>query len=183
MVDGNALLSLMKKRQSDRKYLDTPVEKEKVERILEAGRLSPSACNGQPWKFIVVDDPETKEKVASATESQTLRINTFARQAPLLIVIIREKSNFSSRAGDLLKKRDYSLIDIGVVAASMVYQASAEGLGSCIMGWLDDRKMKEALSIPRSKNVELVLSIGYSDATQREKSRKTAEETVSWNKY
>ena len=183
MIDGKAMLSLISKRQSDRKYLDKPVEKEKVERIIEAGRLSPSACNGQPWKFIVVDDPEMRDKVADATESQTLRINTFVRQAPLLIVIIREKSNFSSRAGDLIKRRDYSLIDIGVVTASMAYQASAEGLGSCIIGWLDDGKLKEVLSIPRNRKVELVLSLGYSAATKREKSRKTTEEIVSYNKY
>lgn len=183
MIDGNDMLSLVNSRQSDRKYLDKPVEKEKIGRITEAGRLSPSACNGQPWHFIVVDDPELRKGVAAATESEVLRMNTFVIQAPVLIVIIREKSNFSSRAGDLIKKRDYSLIDIGIATASMAYQAIAEGLGSCIVGWFDENKIKKLLSIPKSKRVELVISVGYTDNQPRNKSRKPAGEIVTYNKY
>ncbi len=183
MIDGNDMLSLVNRRQSDRKYLDKPVEKEKIERITEAGRLSPSACNGQPWHFIVVDDHELRKGVAAATESEVLRMNAFVIQAPVLIVIIREKSNFSSRAGDLIKKRDYSLIDIGIATASMAYQATAEGLGSCIVGWFDENKIKKLLGIPKSKKVELVLSVGYTDNQLRNKSRKPAGEIISYNKY
>lgn len=183
MIDGPKILSLMEKRQSERSYTDQPVEKEKLKRITEAGRLSPSACNGQPWKFIVVDDPAIRMKVADATKSEALRINTFVYQAPVLIVIVKEKSNFTSRAGDLIKKRDYSLIDIGIATASMVYQATAEGLGSCIIGWFDEKKIKEALSIPKSKRVELVLTIGYTSNTLRKKIRKPTEEVVSYNRH
>ncbi len=183
MIDGNDMLSLVNKRQSERKYLDKPVEKEKIERITEAGRLSPSACNGQPWHFIVVDDPELRKGVAAATESEVLRMNAFVCQAPVLIVIVREKSNFSSRAGDLIKKRDYSLIDIGIATASMVYQTTAEGLGSCIVGWFDENKIKKLLGIPRSKKVELVLSVGYTDNQSRNKSRKPAGEIITFNRY
>ena len=183
MTDGKGMLELMSIRQSERKYTDRPVEKEKIERIAEAGRLSPSACNGQPWRFIVVDDPAIRREVAAATESKVLNMNSFVRQAPVLIVIVREKSNFTSRAGDLLKSRDYSLIDIGIATASMAYQATAEGLGTCIIGWLDEKKIKEILKIPRSKKVELVLSVGYTENTLRKKTRKPNPEVVSYNKY
>jgi len=183
MTDGPGMLELMGIRQSERRYLDKPVEKEKIARIAEAGRLSPSACNGQPWKFIVVDDPALRLEVAGATESKVLSMNGFVRQAPVLIVIIREKSNFTSRAGDLIKQRDYSLIDIGIATASMVYQAFAEGLGTCIVGWLDDNKIKKILGIPKSKKVELVLSVGYTENKVRMKSRKPAGEVISFNKY
>ena len=183
MTDGQGMLELMSIRQSERKYIDKPVEKEKIERIAEAGRLAPSACNGQPWKFIVVDEPAILLKVAGATESKVLNMNGFVSQAPVLIVIVREKSNFTSRAGDLLKSKDYSLIDIGIATASMAYQATAEGLGTCIIGWLDDKKIKEILGIPKSKKVELVLSVGYAENTLRKKTRKPAGEVISFNKY
>jgi nitroreductase len=177
------MLSLINSRQSERRYLDRPVEKEKIERITEAGRLSPSACNGQPWRFIVVDEPELRQKVASATESEILRMNTFVHQAPVLIVIVREKSNFTSRAGDLIKKRDYSLIDIGIATASMIYQATAEGVGTCILGWFDERKIRELLGIPKSKRVELVISVGYTENQHRNKTRKPPEEVITSNRY
>lgn len=183
MISGTELLDLMGQRQSERKYLDKPVESEKIEKILQAGRISPSACNGQPWKFIVVNDKTKLKEVSAAASAKTLKMNTFVDQAPLLIVIIRERSNLSSRAGALVKDKDYSLIDIGIATASMAYMAAAEGLGSCIIGWLDEKKIRESLSIPRSKRVELILSVGYTDNTLRTKIRKPAEEIISYNKY
>lgn len=183
MIDGNAMLSLMKTRQSDRKYLNRPVEKEKIGRITEAGRMSPSACNGQPWHFIVVDEPALRDEVAAATESQVLRMNSFVKEAPVLIVVVREKSNFNSRAGDLIKQKDYSLMDIGIATASMVYQATAEGLGSCIIGWVDDKRVRKILGIPASKRVELVISVGYTDNRLRDKSRKPPGEVITFNRY
>lgn len=183
MINGNGMLSLIKSRQSDRKYLDRSVEREKIDRITEAGRLSPSACNGQPWHFIVVDEPAVRDKVAAATESQVLRMNTFVREAPVLIVVLRGKSNFNSRAGDLIKQKDYSLIDIGIATASMVYQATAEGLGTCIIGWVDDKRIRKVLGIPASKKVELVISVGYADSRSRDKSRKPPGEVITFNAY
>jgi nitroreductase len=183
MMDGKEMLSILECRQSERAYIDRPVEKEKLERITEAGRMSPSACNGQPWKFIVVDDPELRQKVASATESEVLRINTFVRQAPVLIVVVREKSNITSRAGDLIKRKDYSLIDTGIATASMVYQATADGLGTCIVGWLDESKIRKLLGIPGRPRVELVICVGYTDNQKRKKIRKPADEVIAFNHY
>ena len=183
MIDGNEMLALMSSRQSERRYLDRPVEKEKIERILEAGRLSPSACNGQPWKFILVDDPALRDGIAIAASARVLKMNTFVDQAPVIIVIVREKSNFSSRAGEIIKSKDYSRIDIGIAAVSMAYQASAEGLGTCIIGWLDEKRIKELLKIPASKNVELILTLGYTDNKVRSKIRKPPAEVISFNKY
>jgi len=183
MIDGPKMLSLLSKRQSDRKYLPRAVEKEKIERILEAGRISPSACNGQPWRFIVVDEPELRGQVALATSTKTLNMNTFVDQAPVLIVVVREKSNFTSRAGDLMKRRDYSIIDIGIATASMAYQATAEGLGSCIVGWFDEKALQDLLHIPKSKRVEIVLTLGYADNSQRTKIRKPSDEVISYNGY
>ncbi len=183
MTDGRAMLELLKSRQSERKYNDRPVERDKVERITEAGRLAPSACNGQPWHFIVVDEPAVRDEVASATESELLRMNTFVRQAPVLIVVVREKSNLTSRAGDLIKQKDYSLIDIGIASASMINQATAEGLGTCIIGWFDQKRIKKALGIPSSKKVEMVISVGYTDNRLREKMRKPPGDVITYNRF
>ena len=183
MINGNDMMALMETRQSERKYLDIPVEEDKLSRILQAGRISPSACNGQPWKFIAVTDKSKLREVAAGASAKTLKMNTFVDQAPVLIVIIREKSNLSSRAGALVKDKDYSLIDIGIATASMALQAKAEGLGTCIIGWLDEKRIRESLSIPRSKRVELILSVGYTDNTLRTKIRKPDDEIISYNKY
>ena len=172
MTSGKEMLELIAGRQSDRKYLDIPVEREKIERILEAGRISPSACNAQPWKFIVVDKAELKTKIAKAAAAKLIGMNVFINQAPMLIVIVREKPNFSSKVGATIKNKDYSRIDIGIAAENICLQAEAEGLGSCMVGWFDEPLLKKLLSIPGSKRVELIITIGYSRSEQREKKRK-----------
>ena len=183
MVDGPNMLELITSRQSDRKYIDRPVEKEKLDRIIEAGRMAPSACNAQPWKFIVVTEPELIGKIADAASAKLIGMNTFVAQAPVLLIVVRENPNFSSKVGGTIKNKDYSLIDIGIASENICLQAEAEGLGSCMIGWFDEKSLKKYLGIPRSKRVELIITLGYSISNQREKKRKPAEMTVSFNKY
>ena len=183
MVDGEKILELIISRQSDRKYSNKQVEKEKLERIIEAGRMAPSACNAQPWKFIVVTEPELIEKIAEAASARLIGMNMFVAQAPLLLVVVREKPNLSSKVGSTIRNKDYSLIDIGIASENICLQARAEGIGSCIIGWFDEQMLRKILAIPRSKRVELIITLGYSLSDHREKRRKAAEETVSYNKY
>lgn len=183
MIEGGELLELIITRQSDRKYSDKPVEKEKLERILEAGRMAPSACNAQPWKFIAVTDPELIIKLALAAEARLTGMNSFVGQAPLLLVIVREQANFSSKVGSTIKRKDYSIIDIGIATATICLQAKAEGLGSCIIGWFDEPEVRSLLGIPKSRRVELIITLGYSVSPVREKKRKPPEQTISYNKY
>lgn len=175
---------LINNRQSVRGYMPDMVEKEKLERILEAGRLSPSACNAQPWKFIVVDEPELKNKIADATSNRVIGINHFTKQAPVHIVVVLESANFNSNFGSFVKDKNLPLIDIGIAAAHLCLQATAEGLGTCILGWFNERTIKKLLDIPRRKRVLLVITLGYSASDElREKRRKTIDEVVSINKY
>ena len=183
MIDAKDTLDLINSRQSDRKYSDKPVEKEKLERIIEAARMAPSACNAQPWKFIVVTDPELVLKIADAASAKLIGMNSFVAQAPAIMVIVREKPNMSSKVGATIKNKDYSLIDIGIATENICLQAKAEQLGSCIIGWFDERQIKKLLKIPKSKRVELIITLGYSLSDQREKRRKPAAETVSYNRY
>jgi nitroreductase len=183
MVSGEVLLDLIRRRQSERSYLDRPVEKEKLERILEAGRMAPSACNAQPWKFIVVDQPELLSDIAEAASAKLLGMNTFVALAPVLIVIVREKPNFSSRIGAGIKKKDYSLIDIGIASENICLQAKAEGLGTCILGWFDEEKVRNLLGVPRGKRIGLIITLGYPSKEYREKKRKSPDEIIAWNRY
>lgn len=177
-------LKLVKNRQSDRAYDSSkPVEQEKLDYIFETVRLAPSACNAQPWKFVVVTDPELKKQTAAAIADKTLGMNHFAFQAPVIIIIIEENANFTSRAGGFVKQKHFPDIDLGIAAAHITLAAAEQGLGSCIVGWFDEKKMREVLGIPSSKRPILAITLGYSSQTNREKKRKDLKEVVSYNGY
>jgi len=179
----NSFLELVQSRQSDRSYQDKPVEKEKIERILEVARLAPSACNAQPWKFIVVTDPEKRMQVANATANKLLSMNHFTKQAPVQLVLVEENANFTSTVGGWATNKHYPHIDLGIVASHVCLAATEEGLGSCIIGWCDEKKVQKALDIPKNKRVMLVILLGYSNQPPRRKKRKEMNEIVSWEKY
>lgn len=177
-------LEFVSTRQSDRVFdPDKPVEREKLERILQAVQLAPSACNAQPWRLIVVDEPELKNKIADATSSRVLGMNHFTKQAPVHIVLVEENVNLSSGIGGLVKRKDYAQYDLGIATAHLVLAAHAEGLGSCIIGWFNEARMREFLNIPKSKRVVLDVVLGYSTQPFREKKRKSLEEIISFNRY
>ena len=176
-------LELAQNRQSDRAYSDKPVETEKLERILEAARIAPSACNAQPWKIIVVSDAEKRMQVADATASKLLAMNHFTKQAPLQLVILEENANFTSTVGGWATEKHYPHLDLGILASHITLAATDEGLGSCIIGWCDEKKVRKALDIPKNKRVMLVILLGYSAQPLRNKKRKAKNEIVSYNKY
>ncbi|MDP1623097.1 MAG: nitroreductase family protein [Bacteroidales bacterium] len=178
-------LDLIQQRQSVRAYdPDRPVAREKLERCIEAVRLAPSACNSQPWKLVVVDEPILKEKVAKAATSKLLGFNHFTRQAPILVAVVREDPNLTSKLGAVLKDKPYTLMDVGIAVEHFCLQATEEGLGTCIMGWFDEEKVKQLLEVPKKKRVELIIALGYPAKEQvRIKIRKTTGEICSYNKY
>lgn len=183
-MSADEFYKLVEQRQSTRAFdPDKKVDRETIARILEAGRLSPSACNAQPWHFIVVDDPELKNEVADATASRILRINHFTKQAPVHILVVEEKVNLSSGFGGMVKGKQFAFLDIGIAAAHICLAAEAEGLGTCILGWFAEEKVKKLLNIPENKRVVLDIVIGYSAQEVRDKKRKSMEEVVSFNTY
>ncbi len=172
---------LAKVRQSDRKYLDRAVEPEKLELCLETARLSPSANNSQPWKFIVVDDPAIKEQVAGCAAS--LGMNKFTHQAPVLIAVVLEKNNTLSAAASVLQNKEYHLMDLGIAVNQFCLQAADIGLGTCIIGWFNEKKVKALLGVDTKRRVPLLISLGYPDSPTRPKTRKPIEKIVNWNRY
>lgn len=180
----NDFLSLARQRQSDRAFdPNRPVEKDKLQRILQAACIAPSACNSQPWHFVVVDDSDLKSKVADATSNRVLGINHFTKQAPVHIIVVEEKPNLSAGFGSWVKDKNFAHLDVGIAAAHIVLAAEDEGLGSCILGWFDEAKMRELLSIPKGKRVLLDVVIGYSTQADRPKKRKESETVISFNQY
>ncbi len=164
-------------RQSCRRYDSSRmVEAEKIEAVLQAGRLAPSACNGQPYHFTVCKG-EAARKVAVATKGTGL--NHFVEQAPIMIVISEEDYVASAALGAKLKKNDYRSIDIGIAAAYITAEAAAQGLGTCILGWFDDMVIREICHLKHP--VRLVICMGYAAADEklRTKKRKNQSELVS----
>ena len=160
-------------RQSCRSYdPNRPIEEEKLNAILEAVRLAPSACNSQPYHLTVCRG-ETAKEVAKATMG--LGMNKFAAQAPVLIVISEAPYNKSAAMGARVKGNDYRSIDIGIAAAYLTAEATAQGLGSCILGWLDDAKIREVCGLDHP--VRLVITLGYplNDALRPKKRKEPGE--------
>lgn len=175
-------LRLVMSRQSDRAYdKEHSVEPEKLERILEAARLAPSACNAQPWKFVVVTDRELSRKVGKAAAG--LGMNKFAKDAPVHILIVEESANITSLLGGKVKDKHFPLIDVGIAAAHIVLAAESEGLGSCILGWFDEKEIKQLTGIPASKRLLLDIIVGYPLKEKRKKIRKVKEKVISYNGY
>ena len=169
-------IEIAENRQSCRKYDATRmVEAEKLERILEVARLSPSACNGQPYQ-ITVCTGEAAKRVAKAT--QGMGMNKFASDAPVLLVLSEMPYVKTAALGAKLKKNDYRSIDIGILAAYITAEATAQGLGTCILGWLEDAKIRELCGLDGA--VRLVITLGYASAEDklRPKKRKDITELV-----
>lgn len=177
-----SFLELAAARQSDRSYEPGRViGREVLERILEAGRLAPSACNGQPWHFTVVTEPQLLVEVGKATSS--LGMNRFVKDASALVLITLEPTNITSKLGCGIKDKDFPIMDLGIASAYMTLAAEDEGIGSCILGWFDEKKIKELVGIPQKKRLMLIISLGYNLKPKRKKIRKDFDKVVSFEKY
>ena len=165
-------------RQSCRSYdPDRAVEQEKLNAILASARLSPSACNGQPYQITVCRGNFAK-RVAKAV--QGMGMNKFATDAPVMLVISEKPYVASAALGAKVKKNDYRSIDIGILAAYITAEATAQGLGTCILGWLDDDKLCEICCLDGT--ARLVITLGYAKEGDvlRAKKRKDPDELVVW---
>ena len=157
---------LIKKRQSIRKYKDTPVPKELIIEILEAARIAPSGGNRQPWHFIVVQDKETIKKLAGRQE--------WASTAPVMILGLVDKRQQAS----------YYYNDMGIAFQHIILKATDLGLGTCWMGMMRrNQETKQLLDIPDELEVIIQTPVGYPDETPDRRGRKTLEEIVSWEKF
>ena len=167
---------IAERRYSCRKYDPTrEIEQEKLDAILNAARLAPSACNGQPY-MITVCKGDMAKKVAKAVGG--MGMNEFAVDAPVMLVISEEPYVSLAALGAKIKKNDYRSIDIGIVTAYITAEAAALGVETCILGWLDGDTLRDLCGV--SGTVRLVITLGYSknEYKYREKKRKAIDELV-----
>ena len=171
---------LVQKRQSTRKFSDRPVPREMVEPCLEAARLAPSACNSQPWSFVVVDEPELKNRLVREAMGGVYKTNAFVIHAPLLVVIITEASGTIARLGGFLRHVRYNLIDIGIAGEHLALQAAELGLGTCWLGWFKESAVRRVLGLPRKTQIDVMIAVGFpaADDPLRPKLRKPLTEVA-----
>lgn len=169
---------IVQNRQSCRRFdPEKTIEKEKLERIIEAARLSPSACNAQPYHITICEN-ETAKRISKATTG--MGINSFTKDAPVMIVISEDSYNKTAALGSKLKGIDYRSLDIGILCSHIVFASHEEGLSSCIIGWIDDKKVREIIGI--DKKCSLIVALGYAKADDklRNKKRKSTNELVTY---
>lgn len=179
-----SFLKLTSARFSVRKYKRTRIEREKILRCLEAARLTPSACNSQPWHFVVVDNPEELAILADKTTIPLSKLNRFAKSAPVIVAIVAEKPVLSAQIGGLIKRKPYYLMDIGMAAEHFCLQAAEEGLGTCMLGWFNEKAVKKYLSVPSDRSIPLLITLGYPEKEIPPlKIRANLEDIYSFGKY
>jgi nitroreductase len=180
-----AFLDLVKHRKSVRNFLNKPVEKEKIMMCMEAARLAPSASNSQPWKFIVADDNETRKRLGDSAFNGIYSINSFCKTAPVIIVAISEKSKFLTRIGGIFRGTQYYQIDIGIACEHLVLEAEDLGLGTCWIGWFNEKAVKSVLNVPRDRKLDILIALGYysKDSLGPEHGREPIEKISSFNSY
>lgn len=171
----NSFLELAKNRYSCRKYLDKPIEKEKLDYVLEAGRVAPSAVNFQPWKFIVVQEKDNLKKVHEIYHREWIN------SSPCVIIVCGDKSKSWKRKED---NKDHLDIDIAITVDHITLAATAQGLATCWVCNFYVENCKKVLNLPDSVEPIVILPIGYpadnADATRHGTKRKSIEEIVQW---
>lgn len=174
---------LVTQRRSIRRYLDQPVEREKILTCIEAARLAPSADNVQPWRFLIIDAPQVKQAFSKEAFSGIYFISRFAAKAPVLILILARLDIIANRIGKQIQGIHYYFIDIGIAGEHIVLQAEELGLGTCWIGWFNIRKTRKFFKIPPKYKIVSLLSMGYYEKKPtREKKRRKMEEIVWFNR-
>lgn len=180
-------LEIMQQRRSCRSYQpDRVIPREDLIKIVEAGRLSPSGCNSQPWKFIVVDSPEAKEKICDAVVvGNGITGAPWRHNVSAFIIFVEQTAKVMPAVFDHYKDTQrFAQGDIGAACMNMCHEAFSLGIDSCIIGMNDQNKMEQYFGIPHGADVRLVLALGYgAEQPPMQKVRKSPEEVCSFNKW
>ncbi len=181
-MTNSSFLTLVKSRRSTRKFQQRRVEREKLLQCIEAVRFAPSAENTQPWRFLIVDEPATKELLAKYAFSGVYSATRWAAKAPVLVVILAKLDILANRLGKQITGLDYYLIDVGIGGEHFVLQAQELGLGTCWIGWFSQKGVRKALHVPRKYRPVSLLAVGYPDVKKyKDKIRKNAKDICRFN--
>ena len=183
-TEATPLQKLIRQRRSIRRFLSTPVEKEKLQACLEAARIAPSAHNAQSWRFLVIDDPEVKTKFAETAFSGIYKMTQFAAQAPVLVLVLAELDLLANRIGRRVQGVSFYLLDLGIAGEHFVLQAEELGLSTCWIGWFNMRRARKFFKIPRKFKVVALFALCYAASRPpRDGVRKPIEEIVRFNSF
>ncbi|MBD3379310.1 MAG: NAD(P)H nitroreductase [Candidatus Omnitrophica bacterium] len=179
-----SFLDLAKQRRSVRTYINRKITRSHLEKCVEAARFAPSACNSQEWRFVAVDSPEKKKEI-DGTFKGPYAMNSFASGCAAYIVIVLDSLKTTAWAGGKVMGTDFRRIDIGIACDHIVMQAQDLGIGSCILGWFNEKAVKRILNVPRNRKIELLISLGYPDPGKEklEKYMKDRKEVLGFNTY
>lgn len=180
-------LELLSRRESCRAYRPNPVGREEMARILEAGRLAPSGCNSQPWRFLVVDEPEALERMRDALVLENGKSSCpWRKQVPLFIALCEREARIIPMARDYYgTTQRFAPGDLAMAALNMCYAATELGLGSCVIGLCSQEKMRRYFGVPEDAEVRLILTIGHpaKETAPKPKVRKPLEEVCCFNHW
>lgn len=158
------------------------MEREKLDLCLEAARLAPSACNAQPYRFVVLTDPAVKEKFCAAAFSGVYSACRFAAAAPALVAVVSDTGKLSAWLGNQVQDTNFRLMDIGIAAEHFVLAAAEQGLGTCWLGWFGAKVAAKALGLGPGKKIEILISVGYPAEAPGPRPRKSMAEFASYDK-
>jgi len=182
--EPSPLQRILGRRRSVRRFLDTPVEREKILACLEAARLAPSAENAQPWRFVVLDDPQVKGPFCREAFSGIYGRTRFAERAPALILLLSKTAFMTHGLGQRLQGIPFQLIDIGIAGEHLVLRATELGLGTCWIGWFHTRRVRRFFRIPRKYKIAGLIALGYAEPRERkERKKKALEEIAFFNRF
>ncbi|MBD3415467.1 MAG: hypothetical protein GF421_13700 [Candidatus Aminicenantes bacterium] len=182
-IQQTPFLQLVSQRKSIRRFNEKKLKREDILTCLEAARLAPSAENAQPWRYLVIDDPDIKKRFANEAFSGIYSVSKFAQKAPVLILVMARLNVITHRVGKQIQNIQFHLIDIGISGEHLVLQAEELGIGTCWMGWFSTRKTRKFFSIPKKFKIAALLAMGYYDKKpSRKRKRKQIKEIVWFNK-
>lgn len=163
-------------RRSIRKYKDMPVEREKIERVLDAARLAPSWKNMQCWRLLVLTDADKRAKLLDAFPDENPGKKAIA-MAPVVIIVCADPRESGVENGI-----EYYIADTAIAFEHLCLAAHALGLGTCWMGWYNEEQIKQALGIPAELRIIGITPLGYPDQEPKARPRKELQEIAFFNK-
>lgn len=169
-------------RASVRKYADKEVDKNLIEQIVNAAHLAPSACNKQPWRFVIASNRQALEIVNKDGLGGVFVSNKWAQTAPVIIVVCSQKELIVHSIAEKVQGVDYHLIDLGIACQQLVLKAWELGLGTCYIGWFNGKAIKKGLELPRGFNVECLITLGWPapDLEIKPQAKKPVSEICIW---
>jgi nitroreductase len=177
---SDAFLELVRERRSIRHFLPKPVPREVIGSCLEAARLAPSAENIQPWRFLVLDEPDRIEEFGLQAFSGIYRFTRWALKAPVLVVMLAKLDILANRIGAHLQGTQYFLLDLGIAGTHLMMRAYEQGLGGCWIGWFNGKKAAAALKLPKKYRVVSCMALGYYEEPRKRRKKKYKLSEIAW---